>query len=227
MTEDACVFCRIVAGREPCSRVHEDDVSLGFMGIRPARPGELMIIPKEHVDHFCDIPDDLAAHILLVAQRLSRSIRRTLSPRRVGLVVHGFGVPHAHLIVVPQHEETDIISGRFIRLDGGRISLNRTSMCPVTSWLPWRRLTPRRRIPRGISSKRSSARTPFIRRRPERDPATASDPRRTGAAARVSPGDSQVGTPWRRLLRRSRYNVRSRYRQITLRSNSLSRSASA
>ena len=68
MTDGACVFCRIVAGREPCSRVHEDDVSLGFMGIRPARPGELMIIPKEHIDHFCDIPDDLAAHILLVAQ---------------------------------------------------------------------------------------------------------------------------------------------------------------
>ena len=70
------------------------------MGIRPARPGELMIIPKEHVDHFCDIPDD--AHILLVAQRLSRSIRRTLSPPRVGLVVHGFGVPHAHLIVATE-----------------------------------------------------------------------------------------------------------------------------
>ena len=87
MTDGACVFCRIVAGREPCSRVHEDDISLGFMGIRPARPGELMIIPKEHIDHFCDIPDDLAAHILLVAQRLSRAIRRTLSPPRVGLVV--------------------------------------------------------------------------------------------------------------------------------------------
>ena len=100
---DDCVFCRIVAGGEPCSRVHEDDVSLGFMGIRPVRPGELMVIPKEHIDHFCDLPDDLAAHILLVAQR---AIRRTLRPRRVGLVVHGFGVPHAHLLVVPQHEVT-------------------------------------------------------------------------------------------------------------------------
>ena len=47
-----CVFCRIVAGGAPCSRVHEDDVSLGFMGIRPTRPGELMVIPKEHIDHF-------------------------------------------------------------------------------------------------------------------------------------------------------------------------------
>ena len=117
-----CVFCRIVAGREPCSRVHEDDVSLGFMGIRPARPGELMVIPKEHIDHFCDLPDDLAAHILLVAQRLSRAIRRTLRPRRVGLVVHGFGVPHAHLLVVPQREPTDITSGRHIHLEEGRIA---------------------------------------------------------------------------------------------------------
>ncbi len=122
MTVSDCVFCRIVAGGEPCSRVHEDDVSLGFMGIRPVRPGELMIIPKQHVDHFCDLPDDLAAHILVVAQRLSRAIRRTLRPRRVGLVVHGFGVPHAHLLVVPQHEPTDITSGRHIRLEEGRIA---------------------------------------------------------------------------------------------------------
>ena len=119
---DGCVFCRIVAGGEPCSRVHEDDVSLGFMGIHPTRPGELMVIPKQHIDHFCDLPDDLAAHILLVAQRLSRAIRRTLSPKRVGLVVHGFGVPHAHLLVVPQHDPTDITSGRHIRLEGGRIA---------------------------------------------------------------------------------------------------------
>ena len=38
MTEDACVFCRIVAGREACSRVHEDDISLGFMGIARRGP---------------------------------------------------------------------------------------------------------------------------------------------------------------------------------------------
>ena len=120
----ACVFCRIVAGRAPCSRVHEDDVSLGFMGIRPARPGELMIIPKAHIDHFCDIPDELAAHILLVAQALSRAIHRTLNPPRVGLIVHGFGVPHAHLIVIPQHEDTDITSGRFAYLDEGRIEFS-------------------------------------------------------------------------------------------------------
>ena len=52
-----CVFCEIVAGRAPCSRVYEDESCLGVMGIRPINPGELMLIPKQHVDHFCDIPD--------------------------------------------------------------------------------------------------------------------------------------------------------------------------
>ena len=67
-----------------------------------------MIIPKEHIDHFCDIPDQLAAHILIVAQQFSRTIRQVLSPQRVGLVVHGFGVPHAHISVVPLQSPTDI-----------------------------------------------------------------------------------------------------------------------
>ena len=117
----SCVFCEIVAGRAPCSRVYEDRSCLGFMGIRPINPGELMLIPKQHIDHFCDIPDALAAHLMTLAQRFSRAIRQALKPARVGLVVHGFGVPHAHLIVVPQHGPTDITSSRFAYLNAGRI----------------------------------------------------------------------------------------------------------
>ena len=117
----SCVFCAIVAGSAPCSRVYEDESCLGFMGLRPIHPGELMIIPKAHIDHFCDLPDQLAAHIVTVAQRFSRAIRHTLKPRRVGLVVHGFGVAHAHLIVVPLHAPSDITSSHFAVVNEGRI----------------------------------------------------------------------------------------------------------
>ena len=123
-TDVPCVFCELASGKKPCSRVHEDDVSIGFMGIRPLHPGELMVIPKEHIDHFCDIPDQLAAHILIVAQQLSRAIRKILSPQRVGLVVHGFGVPHAHLSVVPLQSSSDITSARYAHyVDGKHDSL--------------------------------------------------------------------------------------------------------
>jgi histidine triad (HIT) family protein len=102
------------------------------MGIRPIRPGELIIVPKKHIDHFCDIPDDLATHILLQAQRLSRAIRETLNPQRVGLVVHGFGVPHAHLNVVPLHESEDITSAQYAYLDGNRIGFSEDRV-PIAS----------------------------------------------------------------------------------------------
>lgn len=123
-TDLTCVFCELASGKRPCSRVYEDEVSMGFMGIRPLHPGELMVIPKEHIEHFSDIPDELAAHILIIAQQLSRTIRQILSPERVGLVVHGFGVPHAHLSVVPLQSPTDITSARYAQWIDGKLAFS-------------------------------------------------------------------------------------------------------
>ena len=119
-----CIFCELVMGKKPSSRVYEDDISMGFMGIRPLHPGELMVIPKKHIDHFSDIPDELAAHILIVAQKFSRMIREVLSPQRVGLVVHGYGVPHAHLLVVPLQRSTDITSARYAHFVDGELAFS-------------------------------------------------------------------------------------------------------
>ncbi len=101
--------------------LYEDEGVLALMNIRPIHAGEFMVIPKEHVDHFCDLPDELACRIIVQAQRLSRNMRERLKPQRVGLVVHGYGVPHAHLIVVPQHGPDDITSGRMAYLEDGQI----------------------------------------------------------------------------------------------------------
>src|ERR687894_518816 len=112
VTDSSCILCQIVAGESPASVVYEDERVMALMNIRPIHPGELMVIPKEHIDHFCDVPDELACRILVQAQRLSRNIRERLKPSRVGLVVHGFGVPHAHLCVVPLLESSDIVSAK-------------------------------------------------------------------------------------------------------------------
>jgi histidine triad (HIT) family protein len=72
-----------------------------------------------HIDHFIDIPEDLTAHLAEVVRRIGRAIQQEYSPLRVGLVVHGFGVPHAHFILVPQQDEHDITSGRFAVVEDG------------------------------------------------------------------------------------------------------------
>jgi histidine triad (HIT) family protein len=111
-----CIFCEIIAGREAASKIYEDEKVLAFMNIRPVNTGEFMVIPKQHIDHFLDIPDDLAAHILLTAQRLARKVQKKFKPKRMGYVVHGFGVPHAHLNVVPLEHPDDIVSYKLARI---------------------------------------------------------------------------------------------------------------
>lgn len=119
-----CVFCQIVEGTSPASIVYSDDRIMAFMTLRPINPGEFLIIPKEHIDHFCDIPDELSCQIMLQAQRLSRTMRKKLQPERVGLVVHGYGVAHAHLVVVPLHEEADIVSAKHAYVENGQVKFS-------------------------------------------------------------------------------------------------------
>jgi histidine triad (HIT) family protein len=116
-----CIFCRIVAGEADASKVYEDGRVLAFMDIQPVRDGQILVIPKEHIDHFSDIPDGLALEIYALAHKLSRAVRAAFEPERVGLVVHGYGVPHAHLIIVPQHDEDDITSGRMADIKDGKV----------------------------------------------------------------------------------------------------------
>ncbi|MDE2019308.1 MAG: HIT family protein [Patescibacteria group bacterium] len=116
-----CIFCDIISGKAEASKIYEDDSIVAFMDIQPVRKGQVLIIPKEHIDHFSDIPDELAEKIFLKAHHISRIMREKLECERVGLVVHGYGVPHAHMVIVPQHREDDITSGKMAELENGQI----------------------------------------------------------------------------------------------------------
>jgi histidine triad (HIT) family protein len=123
MTEvhQPCVFCEIVAGREPASVIFEDQSVLAMMVLHPTSPGECIVIPKSHIDHFTDVDHNTAREIIVVAQKIGRRMREVFKPQRVGMVVHGFGVPHAHLCVVPLHKPDDITSGRYAHIKNGKI----------------------------------------------------------------------------------------------------------
>jgi histidine triad (HIT) family protein len=50
MTEENCIFCRIVRGEIPARKLHEDDEVLAFHDMRPQAPVHFLLIPKRHVD---------------------------------------------------------------------------------------------------------------------------------------------------------------------------------
>jgi len=121
---DNCIFCRIIKREIPAVFVHEDVQCVAFLDLHPIRDGHALIIPRQHIDHFSDVPDELAAHMMKVAQKLSRRMHEVLKPERVGLVVSGYGVPHAHLHVVPMMDEQDITSARYAVLQEGTLSFS-------------------------------------------------------------------------------------------------------
>ena len=117
----SCIFCKIIAGEVESSKVYEDDQILAFLDLHSIHDGQLLVIPKKHIDHFSDIPDELAIKIFLRSHQISKVIREKLNPERMGLVVHGYGVPHAHMVIVPQHNEDDITAGKMAKIEKGKI----------------------------------------------------------------------------------------------------------
>ena len=117
----ACPFCDIVRGSAPASIVYEDEVTLALIPLQPIYPGACIVIPKVHIDHFTDLSDELAAHVMVVAQHIGRKIMAVYKPLKVGMVVHGFGVRHAHLNLMPQHDPLDITYKHLAHIEDGKI----------------------------------------------------------------------------------------------------------
>jgi histidine triad (HIT) family protein len=97
----ASIFTRIIEGELPGRFVWRDDRCAAFLTIAPTAPGHTLVVPVEEIDHWIDLPPDLAAHLWEVAGHIGRAQRAAFSPRRVGVVVVGDEVPHAHIHLIP------------------------------------------------------------------------------------------------------------------------------
>ena len=104
-----CVFCRIIAGEETVSIVHEDEQALAFMDIQPASPGHVLVVSRAHHADLFDVPEEIAAHCLRVAQEIAPGIREATGAAAVNLFsangrAGGQDVLHFHLHLIPVRE---------------------------------------------------------------------------------------------------------------------------
>lgn len=97
----ATIFTRIIEGDIPGTFVWRDDRCVAFLSINPLAPGHTLVVPIAEVDHWVDLEADLAAHLFGVARTVALAIQQAFSPARVGLMIAGYEVPHAHIHVIP------------------------------------------------------------------------------------------------------------------------------
>jgi histidine triad (HIT) family protein len=103
-----CIFCRIVAGQAPASRVWEDADTLAFMDIRPVTPGHLLVIPKRHSAGLAELAPQEIGRIFTVARSLAGALRASgLRCEGISLLLAdgeaaGQEVFHVHVHVLPR-----------------------------------------------------------------------------------------------------------------------------
>ena len=107
-----CVFCKIVAGQIPCTKLYEDDDVLAFLDINPVTYGHTLVISKEHYSTFLSTPKSVMNKVMNVAQRIGQVQIEQLGAKGVNILINSYEaagqvVPHFHVHVIPRYTAKD------------------------------------------------------------------------------------------------------------------------
>jgi diadenosine tetraphosphate (Ap4A) HIT family hydrolase len=102
------VFSRIIAGELPGTFVWRDDRCVAFLSINPIATGHTLVVPVEEVDHWLDADADLVTHLFDVTRVIGLAQREAFACRRIGVIIAGYEVPHAHIHVIPTNSMADV-----------------------------------------------------------------------------------------------------------------------
>ncbi len=98
-----CIFCKIIKGEIPASKIYEDDKVLAFLDIKPVNFGHTLIITKEHFQTMADVPDELLAYVFRQVKKLLPVIKKVMRADFIAITILGIEVPHFHVHLIPRY----------------------------------------------------------------------------------------------------------------------------
>lgn len=112
------IFSKIVAGDIPSYKIAEDEHFYAFLDINPMAKGHTLVIPKKEVDYIFDVEDKTLADMVIFAKKIGLAIEKAIPCKRIGMMVIGLEVPHAHIHLIPINKESDMnLSNPKLKLD--------------------------------------------------------------------------------------------------------------
>ncbi|MBN2636846.1 MAG: HIT family protein [Prolixibacteraceae bacterium] len=106
----ASIFTKIVNNEIPAYKVAEDENYLAFLDISPVAKGHTLVIPKKEVNYLFDLDDQLYTGLQLFAKKVANGLKKAIPCEKVGVLVLGLEVPHAHIHLVPMQNEGDLLN---------------------------------------------------------------------------------------------------------------------
>ncbi|MGT2906723.1 HIT family protein [Streptococcus dentiloxodontae] len=110
-----CLFCKIIAGEIPSSKVYEDEQVLAFLDISQATKGHTLIIPKEHVRNVLDMSTQTAELLFSRVPKIARAVQKATQAVGMNILnnneeIAGQTVFHAHVHLIPRYGKSDGIT---------------------------------------------------------------------------------------------------------------------
>lgn len=115
ISEDDCIFCKIIQGKIPCYKVLEDKEFLAFMDIRPINKGHVLVVPKNHCINLLDFPKSEETDLIEFTKKVAKAIVKATNADGFNVGMNngpaaGQVVMHAHLHIIPRFKGDGLIS---------------------------------------------------------------------------------------------------------------------
>ncbi len=112
----ASIFTKIINGEIPSYKVYETEKFLAFLDVRPLKRGHVLCVPKMEVDYIFDLDDETYSELMLFSKKVATAIKKTIPCKKVGMVVIGLEVSHAHVHLIPLDAIGDVNFSKFLTL---------------------------------------------------------------------------------------------------------------
>ena len=123
------IFDKIIKKELPAEIIVEQQHMIALLDVRPVYPGHTLVLPKTGVDHFFELAPTTLSSLILFAQKIAHLLKCKLKISRVGMVVEGFEVPHAHIHLLP------LARGHTASLNGSRPRVSRKELAMMGNFL--------------------------------------------------------------------------------------------
>lgn len=123
------IFTKIIKGEIPSHKIYEDEKTIAFLTIQPVREGHTLVVPKVQVDQYIDLPDEDYDALWHTVKKVAANLRTVTGKERIGVVIKGIDVPHAHVHLIPFNK------GESLKADGEPEIVPNEILAPVAEKL--------------------------------------------------------------------------------------------
>lgn len=107
MNVSDCIFCKMITGQIPVTKIYEDEVVLSFLDIGPLSDGHTLVIPKQHFERLHDCPSELLGQVGSCLGKIARAVSVAMNSDGYNVLCNngraaGQLVEHLHFHIIPR-----------------------------------------------------------------------------------------------------------------------------